>query len=60
MVRVDLKFLVLYLSFFLLVSAVLLAVAQRYVASLTSLVAGLALLSYAKSLVRGCGEGGSK
>jgi len=46
-----LKPLTLYLSYFLLVSSVVLALSQRYVASLTSLVAGLALLSYVKSLV---------
>lgn len=60
MVRAVLRSLTLYLSLFLLVSAVALAIAQRYVASLTSLVAGLALLSYAKSLVSECGEGSSK
>ncbi|MFN3267809.1 MAG: hypothetical protein ACK416_00955 [Zestosphaera sp.] len=60
MARVVLRTLILYLSFFLLVSAVVLALAQRYVASLTSLVAGLALLSYVKSLVGECGESSSK
>ncbi|MEM0026081.1 MAG: hypothetical protein QXV41_05905 [Zestosphaera sp.] len=60
MVKVVLKSLTLYLSFSLLVASVVFALAQKYVASLTSLVAGLALLSYVKSLVSECGEGGSK
>lgn len=51
MAKDILKLLTLYLSYFLLVSSVVLALSQRYVASLTSLVAGLALLSYVKSLV---------
>ncbi|GEM_PF-963640 len=53
MAKDILKLLTLYLSYFLLVSSVVLALSQRYVASLTSLVAGLALLSYVKSLVGG-------
>lgn len=60
MVRAVLRSITLYLSFFLLVSAVLLALAQKYVASLTSLLAGLALLNYVKSLVSECGESSSK
>ncbi len=58
MVKDILKLLTLYLSYFLLVSSVVLALSQRYVASLTSLVAGLALLSYVKSLVSECEERG--
>ncbi|MEO3993223.1 MAG: hypothetical protein QN229_02790 [Desulfurococcaceae archaeon TW002] len=60
MAKVVLRTLTLYLSFFLLVSAVVLALAQRYVASLTSLVAGLALLNYVRSLIGGCSESSSK
>lgn len=60
MVRPVLKSLTLYSSFFFLAASVVLALAQRYVASLTSLVVGLALLSYVKSLVSECGEGSSK
>ncbi len=50
---------ILYLSLALLVVAVVLALGQRYVASVMSLVAGLSLLNYVRW--RHCGgEGSSK
>lgn len=57
MVRPITETAILYLSLALLVVAVTLALSQRYVASVMSLVAGLSLLNYVRW--RYCGGEGS-
>lgn len=46
MARVSIESLLLYLSLTMLVTAVALALIQRYVASTMSLIVGMALLNY--------------
>lgn len=54
MVEVDAESLLLYLGLAMLVTAVTLALTQKYVASAMSLIAGMALLNYLRG--RSCSD----